>query len=130
VDPRLNAPLEREYYRVFTQTTGKTTTAYLLPRPDGSPALVALCARKDMRTTLDRYGWCQMVTQPDRVNNMTVDDALAIAHRLHQDLKFVGGAGGVTPYPMPDDVAIVRASGTGRIPATRVAYCRAPTTSR
>ena len=59
---------------------------------------------------LDRYGWCDDVVSPRRVNNMTVDDALLIAHAFHEALTFTGGSGGVWPYPMPDDVAAVCAA--------------------
>jgi hypothetical protein len=102
-----NTPWKREYFRVFTQKQGEKTTAYLLPRPDGTPAIESVCARgDDLRPTLERYGWCDEAVEPDRVNNMAVDDALAIAHTLHEKMKFVGGEGGVWPYPMPDDVVL------------------------
>src|SRR5687768_7852124 len=102
-----NTPWTREYYRVFTQTQGDQTTAYLMPRPDGTPAMTTACKRTDLRPMLDRYQWCVEAVEPDRVNNMTVADALAIAHALHENMKFVGTDGGVWPYPMPDDVAVV-----------------------
>ena len=105
-----NRPLTREYFRVFTETAGKATTAYLIPRPDGTTALRAACARKRLRPTLDRYGWCNPSVDPDRVNGMTIDDALAISHALHEHLRFTGSAQGVAPYPMPDDVAVVCAA--------------------
>lgn len=111
-----NTPWKREYFRVFTQTKGNTTTAYLLPRPDGTPAIATVCDRDDLRPTLDRYGWCRDAVEPDRVNNMTVADALVIAHALHERMKFVGGDAGVWPFPMPDDVAIVCKS-PARVPA-------------
>ncbi|HEY5935358.1 MAG TPA: hypothetical protein VIU61_12000 [Kofleriaceae bacterium] len=105
-----NSPLEREYFRVFTSSTpstGSTTTAYLIPPPDGTPAIEPVCALPDIRKVLDRYGWCSESADPDLVNTMTVDDALLIAHALHERMKFVGTEGHVWPYPMPDDIEIV-----------------------
>ncbi len=104
-----NAPWKREYYRVHTQTLKKKTTAYLMPRPDGTPAIGPACASTDtdLRARLDRYRWCDDAVEPDRVNHMTIDDALAIAHHLHRALKFEGGDGGVSPMPMPDDAKLV-----------------------
>ena len=106
-----NTPLKREYFRVFTSTStpssGGTTTAYMLPRPDGTPAIETVCGRADVRPVLDRYGWCSESADPDLVNTMTVDDALLIAHALHERMKFVGTEGHVWPYPMPDDIEIV-----------------------
>jgi hypothetical protein len=74
-----NAPHGREYYRVYI--SGET--AYMVPRPDGTPAIDALCSADDVRPILDRYGWCDEAADPDRVNHMRPDDALAIAHALH-----------------------------------------------
>lgn len=102
-----NTPWTREYYRVFTRPAGQTTTASLLPRPDGTTAMAKLCARNETRPVLDRYGWCDPVVEPSRVNAMSTDDAIAIAHALHHDLKFTASRSGVAPYPMPDDVAAV-----------------------
>jgi hypothetical protein len=98
-----NTPHGRAYYRAFADRG----TAYLMPRPDGWQVLAGLCktATGDMRALLDRYDWCAPSVSPSRVNAMTPDDALALAHQLNKDLKFVAADGMVGPYPMADDVA-------------------------
>jgi hypothetical protein len=117
-----NTPWKREYYRVFTRTQASTTTAYLMPRPDIIGGPLSTCTRAALRPALDRYGWCAPAVVPDRVNRMSIDDALAIAHALNEDLRFTAGDGGVSPYPMPDDVALVCAPPTGAIANACAAY--------
>jgi hypothetical protein len=104
-----NTPRGRAYYRAFSYAGG----AYLMPRPDGWQVLATTCksATGDIRAILDRYDWCAPAVSPSRVNAMTPDDALALAHRLNQDLKFIAGDSMVGPYPMPDDV-VAACSGT------------------
>jgi hypothetical protein len=101
-----NAPHPREYYRVHTQPDG---SARVLPRPNNTPAIDHVCktASSDLRPRLDRYGWCDNSVDPERIDHMTVDDALALAHRLHLDLRFRGAHRLVWPDPMPDDAALV-----------------------
>jgi hypothetical protein len=86
----------------------------MLPRPDGTPPLTTLCekATGDVKAALDRYGWCDEVAAPSRVNAMKLADALIIAHALHVDMKFVATPGGIWPRPSGEDVEVV-CKGTG-----------------
>ena len=103
-----NTPHGREYYRVFTPE--RTTDSFLIPRPDGTPILGQLCAAPsdELKTRLARYDWCKHVdgaTRVDKINAMSMEDAVFIAHELHLIMKFRPVPGSIMPYPMPNDVA-------------------------
>lgn len=86
-----NLQLSREYWRAYVEEADGT--AYLIPRPDGTPCLPA--AKRQMPA----------------INALTPAEALAAAHCLHQSLRFAAAGQGtswdVTPTAMPDDVAEV-----------------------
>jgi hypothetical protein len=93
---------------VFVQADG---TAYMIPRPDGHPALFFACRsgnEQPFKQILDRYLLCQeqalSAEQVEVVNAMVPADALAIAHVLHERLVFVAGEAGVRPYAFPGDI--------------------------
>jgi hypothetical protein len=121
-----NTPRGREYYRVFLHSVGNKKVAALLPRPDGTPAIHKACGDKTLRPMLDKYGWCAKAVNPDRVNAMSTDDALVLAHALHESMKFVGSDGGVWPYPAAEDVALICVQGRAAVLASA---CRAYTPS-
>lgn len=106
--PDCDPPLEREYYRVFAQ---EDETAYMIPRPDAMGIRYGYCSGDDaeLADLFERNGLCVEVADPDVVNSMTPEDALAIAHLLHENLVFVaeqqhGESWGVLPGAMTDDV--------------------------
>jgi hypothetical protein len=100
--PDCESPLSREYYRVFA--TGPDS-AYVIPRPDGSPYLSPVCANPQhaLRALADRYTLCGAV-DVELVNSMKVDDALSLTHFLHQSLVFVASEQGVTPGALSSDI--------------------------
>lgn len=105
--PDCEAPLSREYYRVFVQEDG---TAYMFPRPDNHPDFYGPCRDVDdpLQPVLERYDLCQEeafdAEQVARVNAMDPADALAIAHFLHERLVFVTEEYGVRPGPRAEDI--------------------------
>lgn len=112
--PDCEAPLAREYWRVFAQGED---SAYVMPRPDGSTAVEAACADEDavLSDLLDTYTLCGS-PDVDTINDMAIADALFITHALHARLVFVAvdlgeGSGDVDPFlPMDDVLAICRAA--------------------
>jgi hypothetical protein len=106
--PDCKAPLRRQYYRVFAQSESR---AWLMPRPDHGAPTRALCASEaagsPLRTLFDKYTLCDEAPNVDRVNAMTPSDALAIAHALHERLRFVAFGGEAQPFAYADDVLAV-----------------------
>ena len=106
--PDCQLALAREYWRVYTED-GKT--AFMLPRPDGAQELQAVCQdpAHALRPLVDRYLLCAAATdssQVEIVNHIDLPDALALAHFLHGQLRFVPSAQGVgiAPFPIPGDI--------------------------
>jgi hypothetical protein len=103
--PDCNNTLQREYWRVFAKGT---TSAYIIPRPDGAPELrMSVCGAPEhpMRALVDRYSLCESATSAaavDRVNDMDPADALALVHYLHTQLLFTTTVNPVMdPTPPP-----------------------------
>ena len=120
--PDCEAPLQREYWRVFAQSED---SAYVIPRPDGATALAQLCEEADEATAalLESYTLCGQ-TDIDLVNAMDPADALEITHLLHERLAFTvvdlgEGYFDVDPFvPMDDVLAACETAG-----AELDAYC-------
>ena len=106
--PDCDAPLAREYWRVFAVSS---ESAYIIPRPDGASAVAEACAGDDadLVALLDRYTLCGSV-DVEQVNDMALADALAITHALHQRLRFEAVDANVEPFVPPDDGALICAS--------------------
>jgi hypothetical protein len=120
--PDCRNPLRREYWRVFLRPTD-TSSASVIPRPDGAPGLGAICSdpTHELRPLVDKYPLCQPAATQEQVrivNAMVPFDALQITHFLHRQLKFaavhttIPAPGGgtarwsaVRPYPIPSDIA-------------------------
>lgn len=107
--PDCQAPLEREYWRVFAQSS---TSAYILPRPDAAGLTYGICDGDDaaLAALFDRNGLCEETADPRVLNDMTPADALAVTRALHQRLVFEAvdagdGAWAILPAPFPDDLA-------------------------
>jgi len=102
-----------EYWTIFRQENG---THYMIPRPDGSPFLIAACASDDaVGTLLQATAVCQSTStsaQVQRVNALTVDEAITISTVLHDGLTFTAGPNGVEPFALISDrVEVCRALG-------------------
>jgi hypothetical protein len=106
--PDCQAPLNREYYRVFAWSE---SVASMFPRPDGAPGTAQICANEasdtELRALLDRYTLCDAQPNIERINAMKAADALAIGHALHVRMRFVASGGEVSPFPYDDDVLAV-----------------------
>jgi hypothetical protein len=109
--PDCQAPLLREYWRVFAPKGAPGGTGYVIPRPDGASQLRPVCddAGHPLRAVVDRYGLCQVASSPaqvDEVNSMTIGDALHVTHFLHTQLVFAvdTSALGIAPFPVPSDI--------------------------
>ena len=114
--PHCDAPLEREYWRVFAMEDDTGVSAYMIPRPDGSTPLAELCAAGGHAELLDRYTLCDASVDVDLVNAMDPADALDIGFALHQQLVFTAvdygeGMAGVDPWAPPDDVLAICEAG-------------------
>lgn len=99
-------PLHREYWRVFSDD-GKV--AYVIPRPDGSPAFHAACAdvADPLHELVSKYSLCASASdaqQVEAVNHIALADAIRVTHFLHGQLRFVAGGVGIDPYPLPSDI--------------------------
>jgi hypothetical protein len=103
--PDCNAPLQREYWRVFA--TSETSSA-LLPRADGALELGAPCSdpAHPLHALVGKYVLCQYATSTTIaiVNDILPADALTITHFLHTQLKFKTVSGGIQPYAIPSDI--------------------------
>jgi hypothetical protein len=110
--PDCDLPLNRSFWRVWQMPDG---SAYMIPRPDGAPALAGPCSDESdpLFETLDAIGLCDPNCSSSqaciaRVNSMTVEQALAISRFLHENLVFVfDDALGFSPYPFEEDVIAV-----------------------
>jgi hypothetical protein len=112
--PDCQNPLLREYWRVKT-TDG--TSAYTIPRLDGTPQLQPSCADANdaLHALVERYALCAAADSEAKVNlvnNMELADALLLTHFLHARLKFavqeaIASAPDTTsiePYPLSGDI--------------------------
>ena len=117
--PHCDAPLERELWRVFAIDE---TTAYMIPRPDATGLTFGFCAGDDaeLADLFDRNGLCVEIADPSVVNSMTLADAMAINHALHERLVFTNTDGNGTPAIRPwapdGDIADACALITGDVP--------------
>lgn len=106
--PDCQAPLKREYYRVFAWSE---SVASMFPRPDDAPGAVQICKNEapgtPLRALFERYTLCDPQPNIERVNKMTAADALAIGHALHVRMRFEANGGDVRPFPYDDDVLAV-----------------------
>jgi hypothetical protein len=109
--PDCDHPLDRYYWRVFAQGGPDDATAYLMPRPDAAGLTWGTCDDPELGPLFDRYHLCDPVLDAagvEAVNAMALDDALAIAHALHERLVFApvgsGSSWGVTPWAFPEDL--------------------------
>lgn len=89
--PDCEPALAREYYRVFAK---EDQTAYMIPRPDGAGLRYGYCDGEDpeLSELFDRNGLCVEIADTqtvDTINAMPPEDALRIAHLLHEQLVFV-----------------------------------------
>jgi len=107
--PDCQNPVAREYWRVYARSAD---SAYMLPRPDGDPNLVAACnnAAHPLHALVESYFLCSPATTPEtvsRTNDMLAADALQIAHDLHAVFAFENDAGAgvhIAPFPIPGDI--------------------------
>lgn len=103
--PDCELPLEREYWRVFAVSA---TSAYVMPRPDGAPALAAVCAdsEHELHALVEKYALCEPATGAtvELVNDLSPADALALTNYLHRSLRFEVVPGGLSPFPIPTDI--------------------------
>jgi hypothetical protein len=103
--PDCQAPLAREYWRVFAVSD---TSSYVIPRPDGAPELAEPCAdsEHDLHAVVEKYALCEPATSAtvDIVNDIDPADALALTHYLHIELVFEVVPGGIAPFPIPSDI--------------------------
>jgi hypothetical protein len=107
--PDCQNPLAREYFRVFTESA---TSAYVIPRPDGSPYLEPVCSdpQHELHALVEEHALCAAAESDAAaalVNSIPPADALRIAHYLHAQLKWrvidKPGAG-IDPSPLPSDI--------------------------
>jgi len=104
--PDCQSALLREYWRVFAASENG---AYMLPRPDGAPGLGAPCLgpQHPLASIVQKYGLCSAAMgseQVDKVNNMNVTDAFAVARYLESQLVFVATDVTIEPFPIPVDI--------------------------
>ena len=100
-------PLDRIYWRVHADVA--TGTAGMLPRPDGAGLVYGICdgADADLAALFDRNHLCVETLDAagvEAVNAMSVTDALAISHALHERLVFRAEGTAITPWPLPEDL--------------------------
>lgn len=98
---RVWPPQQPNFQRYFEAFANPEGGYYLMPRPDGSRTITALCASAPAvcaaptcvtRAQLDAYGWCSgsatSSAQVDRLNRMAKADAEAIANALNASYRF------------------------------------------
>ena len=107
-------PAAREYWHIL-----ESGDAYaMIPRPDGSAATVRECRmRGPLAATLEANRLCSPAASSadvDRINRMTLADALAISTFLHASLDFTavwtGTTFGVEPFAYPEHVRLACAA--------------------
>jgi len=109
--PHCDAPLAHEYWRVFGMEDDTGVTAYMIPRPDGTAPLDALCAEGSHGDLLAAYTLCDASVDIDLVNAMDPADALDLSFALHERLVFsavdYGDMVSVEPWAPPSDVLAI-----------------------
>jgi len=112
--PDCDAPLNREYWRVFAKSE---SSAYVIPRIDafGVAAKYGMCTGDDELSSLfKKYRLCKETLDSADVevlNNMKPSEALNITHALHKRLCFQAQATSpsfqalqITPWGPDDDI--------------------------
>jgi len=109
--PDCNAPMNREYWRVFAKND---TSAYVIPRIDafGVASTYGMCAGdNELSSLFKKYGLCKEALDSadiEMLNNMKPADALNITHALHKRLCFQAqateGYWSITPWGPDDDI--------------------------
>lgn len=125
--PDCNAPLNREYWRVFAKSGG---SAYVIPRMDafGVAAKYGMCTGdNELSSFFKKYGLCKESLDSADVevlNNMQPFEALSMTHALHKHLCFqaqaTGDSGSITPWAADDDIVDVCNTA---IDAAAASYC-------
>jgi len=125
--PDCDAPLNREYWRVFAKSE---SSAYVIPRIDafGVAAKYGMCTGDDELSSLfKKYRLCKETLDSADVevlNNMKPSEALNITHALHKRLCFqaqaAGGSWSITPWGPDDDIMDVCNTTAD---AAAVSYC-------
>ncbi|MEM9691865.1 MAG: hypothetical protein AAGA56_04935 [Myxococcota bacterium] len=107
------SPVNEVYWHVYARTdsTGMPV-AYMLPRPDATGITFGICDGPD--PALDSLFRRNQLCEPgldsagvNQVNNMTLDDALAISNALHARLRFTPdneSTTGIAPWVLPQDL--------------------------
>jgi hypothetical protein len=108
-------PLERTYWHVYA--TRDPVTAAMLPRPDAAGLAFGLCDDPDLGALFERNHLCEPSLDAagvEAVNAMTLEDALAISHALHERLEFravqAGDRWEIAPWPLPEDLEVACAA--------------------
>ena len=119
--PDCNNALNRELWRVFAVSE---TSAYIIPRPDGTGLDNGLCEADDadLAGLFSQYGLCQENGNPSIINDIPPADALAITHALHERLEFTIDADGMISPWAPDDDIIAACELTSATAA--IDYCK------
>jgi len=120
--PDCNAPLQREYWRVFAASE---SSAYVIPHMDtfGVPEKHGVCTDEmvkrmsrgddELASLLYKYSLCKEdldSAELEVLKNMKPAEALTITHALHKQLCFVAqamppeGAWSITPEALDDDI--------------------------
>jgi len=125
--PDCNAPLNREYWRVFAMNV---SSAYVIPRMDsfGLASKYGMCTGDDNLSSLfKKYRLCKGALDSadiEVLNNMKPADALEITHALHKRLCFqaqaTGSSWSITPWGPEDDIMDVCNTTTD---AAAASYC-------
>jgi hypothetical protein len=117
-----NVTLAREYWIIITTTGGNYA---LFPRPDGDPSIVAECERGTPLAALFRNAalceGARSAETADRVNALTLDEALQTSTFLHSQLvfsvqtvkSFSGDRTAIVPYPLYSDTIDICHAYTG-----------------
>ncbi len=113
--PDCDAPLDREYWRVFAREGEEGVyTAYMIPRPDATGITWGICDGEDaaLAELFERNLLCQSSVGQDElevINAMDVAEALEISHALHERLVFspidYGDGWSVEPFAPERDLA-------------------------
>lgn len=109
--PDCNAPLNREYWRVFAVSE---SSAYVIPRMDafGVANKYGMCTGEtELSSLFKKYGLCKEVLGSADIqvlNNMEPAEALNITHALHKRLCFesqnTAGSWSIVPWAPDDDI--------------------------
>jgi hypothetical protein len=105
--PDCQTPLREQYFRVFATSEQR---AWMTPRPDALEVTAQACADTQdgaLHALLERYTLCAAEPDIARVNAMSPVDALAIAHALHERLRFTAQGSLVRPPPQTSDVLAI-----------------------